>query len=241
MFNDFTTTEWSSFLNIIYNLSLVDGQMTNYELAMLSSLASVFGLSKADWKPIRKDLNDLLFEVNNIDKSKVEVMLRFMAQFSLFDGYIHEQELSFLLPFAESIGLGELEFQDLINNAIEQDALSTFDKIIIYALISKAIYIDDKVADQELDYLHQLKLKFNIPMIYESSILEENIQWILRMMKTYPKQKLLFVLDQVLGLMISDQEFHDLEVSFIVKVATIFNVEHELEKLLINQLGGRKI
>jgi len=237
MFEEFTDREIRDTLELMYAISYSDNEISEEEIAVLVNVASILNVSTDDWNPNTIDLDFLLKRIGEMEYNKVVKIIIFIAQLSMFDGTFSENELDLILPIAAVRDISNNQLIKIVENALNGDELTDFDKIISFALVLKAMYVDGMVSSEEMEYLKDIKIRYGLPDDYSDSRLVENFEWVLRMMKTYSTKKLEILFEEVIRVLIADNEFHDEEVSFLVYISSIFNLEEKLENILKKCMG----
>jgi len=237
MFEDFNETEIRDALELMYAVSYIDQNISDEEIAILACVASIKDVSTKNWRPNLIDIDFVFKRLGEMEYSKIVRVIIFIAQLAMFDGEFSLAEISLLLPLAAEHGLSGNKLKKLVDEALNGENLTDFDKIILYSLVTRAIYIDGVVSKSERDYLLNLKRKYNLPEDFVDLTLVDNFNWVLRMLKSYNKVKLNFMFKEVINVLISDGEFEDSEISFLVMIAKVYGIEDNLPNLLRQCLG----
>lgn len=240
MFDGFTDSEIRDTLELMYAISYSDNHISEEEIAVLVNVASILSVSTDGWNPNTIDLDFLLKRIGEMEYSKVVTIITFITQLSVFDGEFSETELDLLLPIAAVQDISNNQLLKIVNNAIDGDEITEFDKIITFALVMKAMNVDGVVTSEEIAFLADLKERFKLSNDYINFRLVDNFDWVLRMMKTYSKKKLHILFEEVIKVLIADNEFHDEEISFLVYLASLFGIENDLETILLKVMGVSK-
>ena len=237
MFDGFTKTEIRDALELMYAVSYIDQAISDEEIAILACVASIMNVSTTNWRPNLIDIDFVFKRLGEMEYSKIVRVITFVAQLSMFDGELSLSELELLLPLAAEHGLTGNQLKKVVHRALNGNDLTDFDKIILYAMVMKAIYIDGVESAEERDFLVAMKKKYNLPANFHDLTLVDNFKWVLRMLKTYNKRKLKYLFKEVINVLISDNDFNDAEISFLIYLAKIYGIEQELPQLLRQCLG----
>lgn len=238
MFEDFSETEMRDALELMYAVSYIDQNISDEEIAILACVASIKDVSTRNWRPNLIDIDFVFKRLGEMEYSKIVRVIVFVAQLAMFDGEFSISEIKLLLPLAAEHGLSGNKLKKLVDEALNGSKLTDFDKIILYSLVMRAIYIDGVVSKSEQDYLLKLKRKYDLPEDFIDLTLMDNFNWVLRMMKSYNETKLKYMFKEVINVLISDGDFDESEITFLVMIAKIYGIEKTLPNLLKQCLGG---
>lgn len=237
MFKDFTKDEIRDLMELLYAVSYVDDDISDEEIAVLSCVASILNVREEDWKPNLIDIDFVFKRLGQMEYSKVVRVIVFVAQLSKFDGKISDSELKLLLPLAAENGISNNKLMSIVDNALNGYELTDFDKIIAFALILKAVYHDGYVTSKEEEFIMKLKEKYGMPENYYEKALVDNFPWILRVLKTYNKDKLIYLFKEVIKALVYDDELNDQEINFIVFLSRIYDLREDLPNIFSSCLG----
>lgn len=237
MFKDFTKDEIRDLMELLYAVSYVDDNISDEEIAVLSCVASILNVREEDWKPNLIDIDFVFKRLGQMEYSKVVRVIVFVAQLSNFDGKISDSELKLLLPLAAENGISNNKLMSIVDNALNGYELTDFDKIISFALILKAVYHDGYVTSKEEEFIMKLKEKYGMPENYYEKALVDNFPWILRVLKTYNKEKLIYLFKEVIKALVYDDELNDQEINFIVFLSRIYDLREDLPNIFSSCLG----
>jgi len=237
MFKDFTKDEIRDLMELLYAVSYVDDEISDEEIAVLSCVASILDVREEDWKPNLIDIDFVFKRLGQMEYSKVVRVIVFVAQLSTFDGKISDSELKLLLPLAAENGISNNKLISIVDNALNGHELTDFDKIISFALILKAVYYDGYVTSKEAEFIMKLKERYGMPENYYEKALVDNFPWILRVLKTYNKEKLVYLFKEVIKALVYDDELNDQEINFIVFLSRVYNLREDLPNIFSSCLG----